>query len=376
MHTPENRREIGKWIIGIITCCILIYITFEHLTGIIGVVLYLVDLIKPFLIGVILALVLNVPMSAIERLLKKKTFMKKGIRALSIVLALILIVAILILVAVLVVPELLRAVRLIVQIIGNGLNGLDALEDNAALMETPIGEFLAGFDIDWLGLKAQLDEFISANSGEFVNQAISVTGAFVSSVVTFVVALVFSIYILASKEKLKRQACRLVRVWLPGKIGEPLIHVCAVCSSTFQSFIGGQVTEAIILGTLCMIGMLILRIPYAAMVGALVGVTAIIPIVGAYVSAIIGAIMILTVSPIKALIFLIYIIVLQQLENNLIYPRIVGTKINLPAMWVLAAVYVGGNLGGPIGMLLGVPATSAAYSLLKEATGKREKYQQ
>lgn len=108
----------------------------------------------------------------------------------------------------------------------------------------------------------------------------------------------------------------------------------------------------------------------------LVGVTAIIPIVGAYLSAIVGAIMILTVSPIKALVFLIYIIVLQQLENNLIYPRVVGTKINLPAMWVLAAVYVGGNLGGSVGMLLGVPATSAAYSLLKEATGKREKCQQ
>lgn len=134
----------------------------------------------------------------------------------------------------------------------------------------------------------------------------------------------------------------------------------------------GQTTEAVILGTLCGVGMAILRIPYAPMVGALVGVTALIPYVGAFLATVIGAFMILTINPFKALIFVIYLLTLQQVEGNLIYPRVVGAKINLPAMWVLAAITVGGNLAGPIGMLLGVPAASAAYALLKEATTKKE----
>ena len=134
----------------------------------------------------------------------------------------------------------------------------------------------------------------------------------------------------------------------------------------------GQKTEAVILGTLCGVGMAILRIPYAPMVGALVGVTALILYVGAFLATVIGAFMILTVNPFKALVFVIYLLTLQQVEENLIYPRVVGAKINLPAMWVLAAITVGGNLAGPIGMLLGVPAASAAYALLKEATTKKE----
>lgn len=128
-------------------------------------------------------------------------------------------------------------------------------------------------------------------------------------------------------------------------------------------FIAGQAIEAIILGTLCMIGMMILRIPYAPMIGALVGVTARIPIVGAFAGTIVGAVMILTVDPFKAVVFVVFLLILQQVEGNAIYPRVVGSKIKLPAIWVLAAVTIGGNLDGP-----GVPAASAAYALMKEAT--------
>ena len=133
-----------------------------------------------------------------------------------------------------------------------------------------------------------------------------------------------------------------------------------------------QATEAVILGTLCTVGMLILRPPYAPMIGALVGVTALIPIVGAFIGMIAGAFLILTVSPLKAFVFVAYLMILQQVEGNLIFPKVVGSKINLPAMWVLAAVTVGRNLTGPVGMLLGIPAASAAYELLKEATVKRK----
>lgn len=199
-------------------------------------------------------------------------------------------------------------------------------------------------------------------------------GSIAGSLVTFFIGLVFAIYILSGKEKLKQQVCRLLHAWIPPKIGGMLTHVAAVSIKTFRLFITGQAMEAIILGTLCMIGMVILRIPYAPMVGALVGVTALIPVVGAFAGTIVGAIMIITVNPFKAFVFVIFLLILQQVEGNLIYPKVVGSKINLPAIWVLAAVTVGGNLGGPIGMLLGVPATSAAYVLVKEATKRREEY--
>ncbi|MCD8338171.1 MAG: AI-2E family transporter [Lachnospiraceae bacterium] len=355
---------------GIVACCCLVYLGMRYINVIINVVSFLLDLVRPMMIGIILSLILNVPMNMFERQLRKRTSMKKGVRVLSIVLTLMLIVGILVAVAVLVIPKLVSAVALIVQIINGGLDSLEALDEAPILQENPIGKMLA--DIDWSGLKTQMEQLIRANSSDIVDQAVNTTGSIVGGIVNFVIALVFAIYILAGKEKLKHQSGRLVRAWLPEKVGEPLIHVCYVCSSTFQHFIGGQATEAVILGSLCMIGMLILRIPYAAMIGALVGVTAMIPIVGAYISAVIGAAMILTVSPVKALIFLIYFVILQQTENNLIYPRVVGSKINLPAIWVLAAVTVGGKVGGPIGMLLGVPASSALYTLVREATEWKE----
>lgn len=182
----------------------------------------------------------------------------------------------------------------------------------------------------------------------------------------------FCIYVLANKETLARQFGRLARVWLPKQFTNTASHIFTVCADVFQQFIIGQTTEAVILGSLCGIGMAILRIPYAPMVGALVGVTALIPYVGAFLATIVGAFMILTVNPFKALIFVIFLLALQQVEGNLIYPKVVGKKINLPAIWVLAAITIGGNLAGPIGMLLGVPAASAAYALIKEETIKRE----
>ena len=370
--TSEKRRKISKWFIGIFTCCILIYLGFRHISSVAGAISWLIDLAKPLLIGAILALIFNVPMSFFERNLRKKTKLRKGARPLAIVLALALVFGMFIGITVLVVPELIEAVKLIIQIAGGGLDQLAQMETNTALMGTPVGQYFAKLDIDWLGLKTQMEEWFKSQSGTFVNQAVGAASSFAGSLVTFFIGLVFAIYILSGKEKLKHQVCRLIHVWLPEKFGETLIHVSSVCSKTFRLFIAGQATEAIILGTLCMIGMAILRIPYAPMVGALVGVTALIPVVGAFVGTIVGAIMILTVDPFKAVVFVIFLLILQQIEGNMIYPKVVGSKIKLPAIWVLAAVTIGGNLGGPIGMLLGVPAASAAYALIKEATAKRE----
>lgn len=368
MFDDSTLRKIAQWIIRIVSACILLYLGIRHISSIVQALGYLATLVKPILIGIILALMLNVPMSSIESRLLKNA--KRGKRGIAILLALILVLGIFIGVAFLVIPELVSAFALILKIVTGGLDQLAQMESDGAFPQIPYIEYVA--DIDWLGLKNQLETWLKDSSGELMNHAVGAAESVVSAVVTGVLGLTFSIYILAAKEKLKNQVSRLIRVWLPRRLGNGILHVSSVCGQTFKLFIAGQATEAIILGTLCMVGMAILRLPYAPMIGALVGVTALIPIIGAFVGTVVGAIMILTVSPLKAVFFVLFILILQQVEGNVIYPRVVGSKINLPAIWVLAAVTVGGNLGGPIGMLLGVPAASAAHTLLKEATQKRE----
>lgn len=368
LDDPQKSQKAAKWVVGVVSACILVYLGLRHIGMIAEVVGWLANLLKPLLLGGILALILNVPMSMIEtRLLKK---LRRGKRPLAILLALILLVGIFVGVAFLVIPELLGAITLIVQIARDGLERLANLDHTGALAQTPLAELFN--NIDWLGLSAQLETWLKDQSMDLASHAMEAVGSVVSGIVTPVIALTFAIYILAGKERLKRQASRLLRVWLTERVSGVVIHVSSVCAGTFKLFIAGQATEAIILGTLCMVGMAILRLPYAPMIGALVGVTALIPVVGAFVGTIVGAVMILTVDPFKAVVFVIYLLILQQVEGNAIYPRVVGSKINLPAIWVLAAVTVGGSLAGPFGMLLGVPAASAAYALIKEATALRE----
>jgi len=336
---------------------------------------WLIGLVKPLLIGAMLAMVLSVPMGYIEKHLFRKNptpRKKKARRPLAILLSLLLVIGVFVGIAVLVIPELMGAVSIVISSVTGGLDQMAALESSEDFAQLPFAAYLEKVDIDWMTLKVQLENWMQQLSTTVLDSTASALGSLATSLLDGVVAFVFCIYVLANKETLTRQFGRLARVWLPDRLTDTIAHIFTVCADVFQQFIVGQTTEAVILGTLCGIGMGILRIPYAPMVGALVGVTALIPYVGAFLATFIGAFMILTVDPFKALVFVIYLLALQQVEGNLIYPRVVGAKINLPAMWVLAAITVGGNLAGPIGMLLGVPAASAAYALIREATQKRE----
>ncbi len=367
LQTKESRREIGRWIIGLVTICSLIYLGIRHIKDVATVLGILGGLIDPILVGTIMALILNVPMGFLERFLFGKCGMKRGSRSLAILLSLVLIAAIFIGISILVIPELVNAVQLLIDIVEESLEQLSQMntESNHVL-----GQYLQ--NVDWNGLKLQVEHWFDSQSKLLLSYAMNMAGAFAENMVTLFIGLIFSIYILSGKEKFKAQACRLIKAWIPNCIGNRIIHVADICNSIFKKFIAGQATEAVVLGSLCFVGMAILRIPYAPMVGALVGVTALIPIIGAFVGLAVGAVMIITVNPLKALIFVAFFLVLQQIEGNLIYPRVVGSKINLPAIWVLAAVTIGGNLGGPLGMLLGVPAMSSVYALLREATVWRE----
>lgn len=365
----SKQKQLSKWIVFTVTCCILVYLFVSNFDSVINIFYGLFNITKPIVIGLVFALILNVPMSLIERKVFRKNF--RGKRSLSIFLSLIFIIAIAIGVMVLVIPELVAALKLLVGIASDTFSQLSQMKQNIPPDAKPWVAYLAQIDMDWSSLKVQLEDWFKAQSESIANQAFKTISALTSGIVTLVLSLFFAIYILARKEELKRQTGKLVRTWLPEKGGSAVTHVFSTFSTTFQKFIGGQATEAVILGVLCTLGMLILRLPYAPMIGALVGVTALIPIVGGFVGTIVGGIMIVTVAPVKALIFIVFLLVLQQIEGNLIYPRVVGGKISLPAIWVLAAITIGGNIAGPIGMFLGVPVMSAIYILVKEATAAK-----
>lgn len=212
----------------------------------------------------------------------------------------------------------------------------------------------------------------SGVSSMFGAVATAVSSIF-SGIVTFLVSFIFSIYILLGKDRLGLQLKRLMVNYIKPAWNKKLFYVLSVFNDCFHKYIVGQCIEAVILGTLCILGMLICRFPYATMIGTLIGFTALIPVAGAYIGAGVGAFMILTVSPMKAVLFLVFIVVLQQLEGNLIYPKVVGTSIGLPGIWVLAAVTIGGSLFGVSGMLIGVPTAAAVYRILRNDMNRREK---
>lgn len=369
--TPKKKREISLWIVGTVTACILVFLAVQNIGTVASALSWLLGLISPLILGFALAVVLNVPMRFFEELLGrlKKPMSGPLCRALAFLISLVLILGIVIGLIWLVIPELVNAFGIII----NGLLGFANMLSSMSVEELnamPFGKLL--LSVDWNGLLASLQDWLKTEGGNIVNSAFGTIGSVLGGVFDFLVTLVFTVYILLGKDTLKAQAARLTRAWLPEKTGEGLIHAAAVADVNFRNFISGQTLEAVIIGVLCMLGMLLLGMPYAPMVGALVGVTALIPVVGAFIGAGIGAFMILTVDPLKAVGFVVYLVILQQVEGNVIYPKVMGSRVNLPGIWILAAVTVGGGIAGPIGMLLSVPVASTAYVLLREATEKKE----
>ncbi len=370
--SKENRKKLALWIIGIIAVCSLIFLGVQNISSVVGAVGWVFKLISPFVIGCGISLVLDVPLQFFERHLfskTKKPFLMKIRRPLSFAVSIVLIIGIILGVIMLVIPELVEAVKVIVEIVTDFVNRLLAMTEEE-ILEIPFGKYL--LNTDWKNLLTSAQNWLKNQGGTLVNTAFTTIGSVVTSVVNFGIGFVFAVYILLNKDKLSYQIKRLINAWMPRKAGNAILHMATVASENFRNFITGQTLEAMILGCLCMIGMLILRIPYAPMVGALVGVTALIPVIGGFIGAGVGAVMIITQDPWKALIFVIFLIVLQQLEGNLIYPKVMGSRVNLPAMWILAAVTFGGSIAGPLGMLLSVPVASTLYVLLKEATYNRE----
>lgn len=330
----------------------------------------------PLILGGVIAYVLNIVMRKLEKIYfpdSKKAVVKKSRRPVCIVLSLVLIAAVFFLILRLVVPELGKAFAMIGQSIPVLFEqATDWLAANADTFPQTAEE-LQNLQIDWNSLGDSVWNYLKAGVGGFLNSTVTIVGSVVGFVVNFVISLIFALYILSSKEKLADQAKRAIRAYVRPDWIARCRRILLTADETFSSFIVGQVTEAVILGSLCTLGMLLFRFPYAPMIGAFIGATALIPIVGAYLGAAVGAFMILTQDPLKAVLFIVFILVLQQLEGNLIYPKVVGGSIGLPGMWVLAAVTIGGGLLGIPGMLLGVPVAATAYKLLAHDVNERNR---
>ena len=371
---PSRRRVAARWVISVFSFCMALYLCAGNLAVVVGVLRWLADAARPLLLGAAIALVLNVPMRSIEAALRhsKSKKLHKAARPLALVLAILAVAGLFVGIVFLVVPALGEAIATLAAGAAQLVTTLSIWLSTADLRQMPYGEWLSGLSFNWSQLKNELLAAAGAGAGSLMGGTVTVIGTVSGGVINFVMGLVFAIYILLGKETLKRQVSRVLDAWLPARVRGALEHLAAVASDIFQKFIAGQAVEAVILGSLCALGMLLLRLPYATMIGALVGVTALLPIVGAWIGMVVGAFMILTVNPLQALVFVAFLLVLQQIEGNLIYPRVVGSSVGLPALWVLAAVTVGGSFGGLAGMLLAVPVVSVAYQLLREGTAKRE----
>ena len=328
------------------------------------------------ILGAVLAYIVNILMSLYEKHYFKKRADRKWVtatrRPVCLILAIATIAGVIALILWIVIPQLMKAVTLITEQIPDLLKSITENEKIMSLLPEEIQDALKNTDYQSLveGVIKFLTEGASSSGGFSL---VSILGALTSGFMTCFMGFIFSIYILLGKEKIGGQLGRVFKCYLSVGWVEKIRSFFAVVNECFRNFIIGQVTEAIIIGVLCGLGMWVLRLPYAAMVGTVIGVTALIPILGCYLGAFIGALMCLSVSPVKAIEFLVFIFCLQQFEDNLIYPRVVGTSIGLPAIWVIASVSIGGGVGGLLGMILAVPVTATIYKLLGMSVRKRER---
>ena len=322
---------------------------------------------SPLILGAGIAYVVNILMSFYESRWfpsSKNATVIGSRRVVCMVLAYLSLLAVVVLIVALIVPQLVSCVRILLsEIPGAMTKAVAFIESLDIVPQDLIAPLLA---IDWQSKLLSILETLTSGVTNVMGAVISTVSSVFSALVTGLLAVIFSIYILLERETLKAQFGKLLRRFLNPKWQGRFCYVLHTVDDCFHRYIVGQCLEAVIIGVLCALGMGLLRLPYATMVGALVGFTALVPVAGAYIGAGVGAFMIMTVDPWQAVIFLVFLVILQQLEGNLIYPKVVGSSLGLPGIWVLAAVTVGGGILGIGGMLLGVPLAAAAYRILRD----------
>lgn len=368
----EAKQEMKK-MLGIAGALIIVFLVIHYWEKLEGIISVGISAAAPLIIGCAMAYVINILMEFYEKWytkLFKVEVAQKVKRVVCLILAFLSLFGIITLIINLVLPELINCIASFIRLIPGALQTVvDIVGEEQILQLFP--ELQSG--LDFSNISSQVEQLIRTvigGVGGAVGSIMNMVSSVVSIVVNVVIGLIFSLYVLLDKEGLGRRCKTIISTYL-SKSSEKIFYVAHVLDESFHSFIVGQCIEAVVLGVLCIIGMLLFQFPYAVMIGVFIGFTALIPIAGAYIGAAVGAIMILTVSPIQAIQFLIFVVVLQQIEGNLIYPKVVGQSIGLPGIWVLTAITIGGGVLGVGGMLLAVPLFAAGYRLIREDMDRR-----
>lgn len=371
----ELSKKNVKIILGIITFGILLFSATQHLSAVGAFFGGLLKIMAPLIVGFCLAFILNIVMTVLENKIfgfmgkSKKAFVRKMKRPVSLVSTIILMFGFIILLLFIIIPALKDSVELLVAKVPgyyeSVVNWIDSIIKEFGLDVSTEALHNPKFTIN--DIVAMIEKvFTFEATGDILNTTVGVTSSVISGVANFALGFIIAIYILAEKEKIGKFTCRVLEAALPEKVTGKIYNISGVAASSFSSFITGQFTDAFLLGVMCFIGSSILRIPNAAVVSVIIGISAIIPVIGPVVGEAISVLILLMENPLKALIFLIFILVLQVIDNNFIYPKIVGKSVGLPGVIVFIAVVLGGNLGGIMGVLLGVPTASALYALCVE----------
>ena len=363
----KTRKDI-LFIISYIAIIIFALVNFEKIVTAFN---YVINILSPFIVGALLAFILNVLIKFIETKIfgkiKGGKLWKKIKRPISITVSLILVGLIIYFVMNLLIPQLRNSVSLFTDTLPEYKEDIINILEKFDVEETTVvkvGEYLDNFT-------KVITDYIKGNSKDVLSITTEVATSIISIVSKGIISIVFAIYIIAQKETLKRQVDKLMNAYLKPKVSNKIRDIAVMSNKTFSNFVTGQCLEAIIFGLLCFFGMLILKLPYASTISVVIGFTALIPIFGAIIGTVLGAFLILMVSPVKAIIFVVFVIVLQQLEGNLIYPKIVGKSIGLPGMWVLFSVTIGASIAGIWGMLIATPLFSVLYSIFSKTVNDR-----
>ena len=371
--SKEKLKQI-RWLMILAALLVLaIVYSSQVLTGI----QFAFGIAKPFLYGGVIAFVLNIPMRALEEKALKRWNGKvagKIKRPLCMVLTLVGVVLVVALVGIIVIPQITETAgelgRQFPKFTENVGKLLDRLAREYPELEQQFNR-LKEVDINWETIITKVWDFLRNGAGDVISNTFSFASGIISGVVNGTIAFIFALYLLAWKERLADQGRRVLSAFLPEKVNQKILQVCALLYKNFSSFITGQCLEAVILGTMFVIAMSLCGMPYALLVGVLIAFTALIPIVGAFIGCVVGAFLILIDNPIQAVWFIVLFLVLQQIEGNLIYPRVVGNSVGLPSIWVLMAVSLGGSLFGVAGMLFFIPLMSSCYYLFKESVNTK-----
>ncbi|MCX0374185.1 AI-2E family transporter [Clostridium perfringens] len=353
------------------TYIILLIFFFINIKDIMNFLYKFLGIIKPFIWGIAIAFILNIPVKLIEKNLGNSKFFKGMKRSFSITLTFLFFILAITLFILFVIPQLLSSISTLMNSIPEYLSQFEKfLEVNAinnsqsqVMMQNIINELLNM----WKEILKVTSQIVGTSLGYLLDFTLGIT----YGVINFFLALILAIYMLASKEILISQLKLIIYAFVSKNKADRIIELGKMCNEMFSKFILGQCTEALVIGVLCFIGMIILKMPYALLISVVIGVTALIPVFGAFLGTIPSAFIILIIDPIKALWFIIFIIVLQQLEGNLIYPRVVGSSIGLSALWVMFAMIVGGSLFGIIGMLIGIPIFGVVFKILKRVANRK-----